>query len=88
MPPAHRSILHRTKGLMISLIKTVNNTCNSNLKEMMFKLLDEKHLTDNPSDIFRGVSQSLVKIYIVTLDWKGGGFLKMFIIPISLSNLL
>lgn len=73
---------------MISLIKTVNNTCNSNLKEMMFKLLDEKHLTDNPSDIFRGVSQSLVKIYIVTLDWRGGGFLKMFIIPISLSNLL
>lgn len=72
---------------MISLIKTVNN--NSNLiKEMMFKLLDEKHLTDNPSDIFRGVSQSLVKIYIVTLDWRGGGFLKMFIIPISLSNLL
>lgn len=73
---------------MISLIKTVNNTCNSNLKEMMFKLLDEKHLTDNPSDIFRGVSQSLVKIYIVTLDWRGGGFLKMFIIPILLSNLL
>lgn len=58
---------------MISLIKTVNNTCNSNLKEMMFKLLDEKHLTDNPSDIFREVSQSLVKIYIVTLDWRGGG---------------
>lgn len=55
---------------------------------MMFKLLDEKHLMDNPSDIFRGVSQSLVKIYIVTLDWRGGGFLKMFIIPISLSNLL
>lgn len=55
---------------------------------MMFKLLDEKHLTDNPSDIFRGVSQSLVKIYIVTLDWRGGGFLKMFIIPILLSNLL
>lgn len=73
---------------MISLIKTVNNTCNSNLKEMMFKLLDEKHLTDNPSDIFRGVSQSLVKIYIVTLDWRGGGVLKMFIIPILLSNLL
>lgn len=72
---------------MISLIKTVNNTCNSNLKEMMFKLLDEKHLTDNPSDIFRGVSQSLVKIYIVTLDWRGG-FLKIFIIPILLSNLL
>lgn len=43
---------------------------------MMFKLLDEKHLTDNPSDIFRGVSQSLVKIYIVTLDWRGGGSLK------------
>lgn len=60
---------------MISLIKTVNN--NSNLiKEMMFKLLDEKHLTDNPSDIFRGVSQSLVKIYIVTLDWRGEGSLK------------
>lgn len=62
---------------MISLIKTVNNTCNSNLKEMMFKLLDEKHLTDNPSDIFREVSQSLVKIYIVTLDWRGGGSLNV-----------
>lgn len=39
---------------MISLIKIVNN--NSNLiKEMMFKLLDEKYLTDNFLDIFRGV---------------------------------